>query len=687
MNSIHFLLTFLAVPLSHNDEDNVIHGLKLIHSMMILDWTTSAKPDFTFSFRRLISDSEVFQFTPLDVWRIRTELFIFISSLTKMYENDRIENCCEESPSPGVSLRLPDVLNYSFLWAIVVPGDIIEYVPYSDENEEMNSSQFIQRATVTGIRAEMDGTSNTLLLNNGDRLIKSLHKVRRVAGRDLITQTPIYNPLRRWVFLDELLLTPTEDAADDADMPVNINVDNPGKHQPDPKLIARARARDKVERAKRMRNTTNQIYKEQVLQKEHTGHIDNDRKSSFLGWMDPRSIPREINFLNRLYRTCLEIGDTSSFYNLIQSQSAEGYKARKHNLNRDVFEFAKRAGVIAMKIAFAVVFFKSFVNVNGVHECVPGTQSNVESPTTKREVKRIEETLKFEHKNTHLKIQKCTCCMQNHLNEVPSIYDPKDPYKCTSCTNSKISDTFFLDKKLLPVWYELNPGATEWNDFKLDENNQKIVRYDIPRELSVLSSSEQLLIRKVAPYIPSIHLSHGFYALTGQCVAFRQDVADVCTDLPRHPDEIVTFVRQMGNANTTAVHLRDLKVRKREVLAALHWLKLHHRGYRDITISESKLDWLGESGTASVAGIIRNIRVNGKEIPRSQRPAVSRVQCMEISQDSPQVDWTMISVRANEMEVNPEQLELMKELEDTAVTTMQKGQLLNFPKHDDEPIK
>ena len=78
--------------------------------------------DSASNFQHSITASKLFQFPPLDVWRIRTELFILISILTKMYENDRIQICCDVPNSAGMSLWLPDVLNYSFLWAIIEWG-------------------------------------------------------------------------------------------------------------------------------------------------------------------------------------------------------------------------------------------------------------------------------------------------------------------------------------------------------------------------------------------------------------------------------------------------------------------------------------------------------------------------------------------------------------------------------------
>ncbi len=125
-------------------------------------------------------------------------------------------------------------------------------------------------------------------------------------------------------------------------------------------------------------------------------------------------------------------------------------------------------------------------------------------------------------------------------------------------------------------------------------------RCDIPMELSSLTVLEQLLIQKRAPYIPSVHLNNGFFALMGQCVAFPQQVSKVCTDLPRHPDEIVTYIRQLGNSKTSSVHLQHLKVQCNKVINVLKWLKLHHAEYRDITINESKLDWVNDQSEAVV---------------------------------------------------------------------------------------
>ncbi len=130
------------------------------------------------------------------------------------------------------------------------------------------------------------------------------------------------------------------------------------------------------------------------------------------------------------------------------------------------------------------------------------------------------------------------------------------------------------------------------------QKEKKMKRYDIPMELSSLTILEQLLIGKCDPYIPSLNLNNGFFALMGQCVAFPQQVTTVCTDLPRHPDEIVTYIRQLGNIETSLVHLQHLKVWRNKVINALKWLKLHHTKYKDITINELKLVWMNDQSEA-----------------------------------------------------------------------------------------
>ena len=180
----------------------------------------------------------------------------------------------------------------------------------------------------------------------------------------------------------------------------------------------------------------------------------------------------------------------------------------------------------------------------------------------------------------------------------------------------------------------------------------------------------------------------GFFALTGQCVAFPQQVADICTDLPRHPNEIVTYIRQLGNSETSTVHLKHLRVRRNKVIDALKWLKLHHIEYKDITINESKFDWMEGRSKNYVLQQIRKYQIKGDDITQQrQKPSVSKVQCLVDNDSTVNLDYTTITDNANDAGIDPDQKDVMDELINTTKITKQNDKLLMFPPHGNTPVK
>ncbi len=71
-----------------------------------------------------------------------------------------------------------------------------------------------------------------------------------------------------------------------------------------------------------------------------------------------------------------------------------------------------------------------------------------------------------------------------------------------------LSENYYLNKSLQPIWYEQMQGATHWSDIAQARNNYLIIQYNIQEELSSLTMSKQLLIRKCVLYIDSAHLSN-----------------------------------------------------------------------------------------------------------------------------------------------------------------------------------
>ena len=54
---------------------------------------------------------------------------------------------------------------------------------------------------------------------------------------------------------------------------------------------------------------------------------------------------------------------------------------------------------------------------------------------TRREVRRMEEAVKFEYNTKHIRIQKCNKCCENRMSMVYPGKDVNKTYKCDSCKN------------------------------------------------------------------------------------------------------------------------------------------------------------------------------------------------------------------------------------------------------------
>ena len=92
--------------------------------------------------------------------------------------------------------------------------------------------------------------------------------------------------------------------------------------------------------------------------------------------MEQKKIPEEIEFLNLLYRTCIEIGKLTIFYKLIGSCRKQDYIRNKKHLKRDVFEKKKKTGFVSLKWLFPFFFFTKFKNAAGQNECIYDVHQN-----------------------------------------------------------------------------------------------------------------------------------------------------------------------------------------------------------------------------------------------------------------------------------------------------------------------
>ena len=111
--------------------------------------------------------------------------------------------------------------------------------------------------------------------------------------------------------------------------------------------------------------------------------------------------------------------------------------------------------------------------------------------------------------------------------------------------------------------------------------------------MKCLREGEKLLIQKVAPYVPLLHLKDGQIASQGHICSFRQDISSVCNILPRLPSDVhfVKVVKTYLGAGAEKTNIM-FRIRKAEVLDALRWLKKYNRDYANIEIEESNLNWI-----------------------------------------------------------------------------------------------
>jgi hypothetical protein len=183
----------------------------------------------------------------------------------------------------------------------------------------------------------------------------------------------------------------------------------------------------------------------------------------------------------------------------------------------------------------------------------------------------IKQTLDFEEQMKTILYNTCIICQQRRLNLT------LNNGKCCRCENQKGRYTFCHENKTLPTWI----------------NNRNTVMYTIPRELQNLTIAEKLLIQRVSPLVPVIHVKNGSLGIRGHVVSFFQDISGICNELPKIPADVsLVKVIRSGTTATGENISRSFTVNRNRVLAALHWLKRNNPLYNDIIINETNLSWM-----------------------------------------------------------------------------------------------
>ena len=316
------------------------------------------------------------------------------------------------------------------------------------------------------------------------------------------------------------------------------------------------------------------------------------------------------------------------------------------------------------------------------------------SRETYRQRRNLEVQLHMEHRVMTLQLRTCKICRENELvfdkHDITTNFDERDESLeflndhgcCDKCKRNKMTMEEQLKMNMHPIWYERDSDGNIKTVVDGDEVRE-VVRYDVPDELKNLTMAEKLLIRRCSPFIPSVHIKDGAYGLNGHCVCFPQDIDTMCNDLPQTQSNMVIFVRNIRNRGTSNAmrHKKHFKVNKNRVLAALRWLKVHHIGYKDITITESNLDWIKND---SVFDETTNHNIETKA-PRGKTKAmkegtetISENQCTT-EKDPDEMETEVVHPNFNRHDPNTENTRMMKGLIQTAVNTGQSHNVLEFP--------
>ena len=154
--------------------------------------------------------------------------------------------------------------------------------------------------------------------------------------------------------------------------------------------------------------------------------------------------------------------------------------------------------------------------------------------------------------------------------------------------------------------------------------------------------------------------------------------------LPRKLTEIVTVIRQHTNAGDNAVKISQLRVRKKEVLDALKFLKAHHNEYGDIHVMEAN------ASDANLNEDKHARKMQTSSNPDDDEEFVSPAHAMTTEIDEP----TMIAGGLLENERDAPNIAVgevakpIQDLYDIARQTDQHQETMHFPPiNSDDPIR
>ena len=126
------------------------------------------------------------------------------------------------------------------------------------------------------------------------------------------------------------------------------------------------------------------------------------------------------------------------------------------------------------------------------------------------------------------------------------------------------------------------------------ENN--MIPSKVPAELQELTQIEEMLIARALPIMRVYIKPGGQRGYSGHCINLPQEVKELASKLPRFPKDLpVIIIGMKGKENT----MKNVKVRRAKIHAALLWLIKNNPHYQDLEINLEALNYLPENGVPS----------------------------------------------------------------------------------------
>jgi hypothetical protein len=69
---------------------------------------------------------------------------------------------------------------------------------------------------------------------------------------------------------------------------------------------------------------------------------------------------------------------------------------------------------------------------------------------------------------------------------------------------------------------------------------------------------------------------------------------------PHRKEQVLVFIRYIGNKDTSAVYPKSMQVNQQNVINALLWLKKYNPHYSNVAINELNLDWMKYKDEANI---------------------------------------------------------------------------------------